>query len=65
MADVTVARGYSEINRLGQKRSITVTADIDMATSTLTSGQITADMERRLMPELEAEFPLVRVRWEG
>ena len=65
LADVTVARGYSEINRLGQKRSITVTADIDMATSTLTSGQITADMERRLMPELEAEFPLVRVRWEG
>jgi multidrug efflux pump subunit AcrB len=65
LADVTVVRGYSEINRLGQKRSITVTADIDVAKSTLTSSQITADMEQRLMPDLLAEFPLVRVRWEG
>jgi len=65
LADVSVVRGYSEINRLGQKRSITVTADIDVATSSLTSSQITADMEKRLMPGLLADHPLVRVRWEG
>jgi multidrug efflux pump subunit AcrB len=65
LADVTVARGYSEINRLGQKRSITITADIDVAKSSLTSAQVTADMEKRLMPDLLREFPLVRVRWEG
>ena len=65
LADITVDRGYSEINRLDQKRSVTVVADIDVATSTLTSGQITADMEKRLLPGLVAEFPLVRVRWEG
>ncbi len=65
LADVSVQRGYSEINRLGQKRSITVTADIDVAKSSLTSSQITGDMEKRLMPELKAEYPLVRVRWEG
>ena len=65
LADIAVVRGYSEINRLGQKRSITVTADIDVAKSTLTSAQITADMEKRLMPGLLAEYPLVRVRWEG
>jgi multidrug efflux pump subunit AcrB len=65
LADVAVERGYSEINRLGQKRSITVTADIDVAKSSLTSSQITGDMEKRLMPTLKAEFPLVRVRWEG
>ena len=65
LADIAVVRGYSEINRLGQKRSITVTADIDVAKSSLTSSQITADMERRLMPGLLAEHPLVRVRWEG
>ena len=65
LADVSVVRGYSEINRLGQKRSITVTADIDVAKSSLTSSQITADMEKRLMPGLLAEHPLVRVRWEG
>ena len=64
LAETTVARGYSEINRLGQKRSITVTGDID-ATSALTSGQITADLERRLLPRLREEFPEVRVRWEG
>jgi multidrug efflux pump subunit AcrB len=65
LADVTVARGYSEINRLGQKRSITVTADIDVAKSTLTSALVTADMEKRLMPDLLKEYPAVRVRWEG
>jgi HAE1 family hydrophobic/amphiphilic exporter-1 len=65
LADINVARGSTEINRLGQKRSISVVADIDVATSTLTSGQITGDMEKRLMPGLLEEFPLVRVRWEG
>jgi len=64
LAETTVARGYSEINRLGQKRSITVTGDID-ATSSLTSGQITADLERRLLPRLQEDYPDVRVRWEG
>jgi multidrug efflux pump subunit AcrB len=65
LADITVSRGYSEINRLDQKRAISVVADIDASKTPLTSGQITADMEKRLMPELLEEFPLVRVRWEG
>jgi len=65
LAEVSVVRGYSEINRLGQKRSITVTADIDVAKSTLTSSQVIGDMQRRLMPDLAAEYPEVRVRWEG
>ena len=65
LADVSVVRGYSEINRLGQKRSITVTADIDVAKSTLTSSQVIGDMQRRLMPDLATEYPGVRVRWEG
>ena len=65
LADISIQRGYSEINRLGQKRSITVMADIDITKSTLTSSQVTGDMEKRLMPDLLAEFPAVRVRWEG
>ena len=65
LAEIEIKRGYSEINRLSQKRSITVVADIDVAKSSLTSGQITGDMERRLMPDLLAEYPLVSVRWEG
>jgi HAE1 family hydrophobic/amphiphilic exporter-1 len=64
VADVTAARGYSEINRLGQKRSITITADVD-ADAGLTPGQIVADLQRRLMPDFEADYPAVRVRWEG
>ena len=65
LAEIEIKRGYSEINRLSQKRSITVVADIDVAKSSLTSGQITGDMEKRLMPDLLAEYPLVSVRWEG
>jgi hydrophobic/amphiphilic exporter-1 (mainly G- bacteria), HAE1 family len=65
LADVSVQRGYSEINRLGQKRSITVTADIDVAKSSLTSSQVVAALEERLMPVLRKDYPLVRVRWEG
>ena len=64
LAHVDAARGYSEINRLGQKRSITVTADVD-ANAGVTSAQIVADLQRELMPELLAEHPAVRVRWEG
>jgi multidrug efflux pump subunit AcrB len=64
LADVKVTRGYSEINRLGQKRSITITADID-ATSSLTSGQIVADLQQQLMPTILEQNPAVRVRWEG
>ena len=65
LAVINVAQGYSEINRLGQKRSITVMADIDQTKSRLTSAQVTADLDKRLMPDLLKEFPLVRVKWEG
>lgn len=65
LAEIEINRGYSEINRVSQQRSITVVADIDVAKSTLTSGQITGDMAERLMPDLLAEYPRVKVRWEG
>lgn len=65
LAEVAVQRGYSEINRLGQKRSISVLADIDVAKSSLTSAQVVADLQKRLMPDLLEEYPDVRVRWEG
>ena len=39
--------------------------DIDVAKSSLTSAQVVADLQKRLMPELLAEYPAVRVRWEG
>lgn len=64
LADVVAARGYSEINRLGQKRAITVTADVD-AKASVTSAQIIAFMQAKLLPEFVTDYPAVRVRWEG
>ena len=64
LADVVAARGYSEINRLGQKRAITVTADVD-AKASVTSAQIIAFMQAKLLPEFATDYPAVRVRWEG
>ena len=64
LAEIDVDRGYSEINRLGQKRSITITADLEQG-SGLTSTQVTKDIEARLMPSLLADYPDLRVRWEG
>ncbi|MEW4526486.1 efflux RND transporter permease subunit [Maioricimonas sp. JC845] len=63
LADVKVQRGYSEINRIEQKRSITLTADVDE--STAVASDIIRDLRSNFMPELLAEYPNIRVRWEG
>jgi multidrug efflux pump subunit AcrB len=77
-ADITVDRGYSEINRVNQLRSITITADI-------VEGQGNAfdtveKLKQAFMPVpgsngaagknspavgLLAKYPDVRIRWEG
>ncbi len=63
LAEVTVVRGYSEINRVNQLRSITVNADLDEATGN--ARNIVADLQDNFMPGLLAEYPGVSVRWEG
>ena len=63
LAEVDVIRGYSEINRVDQKRSITVTADVDEEAGN--ARRIVEDMQDNFLPELFAEFPYVQVRWEG
>lgn len=63
LADIQVVRGYSEINRVDQMRSITVSADLDEEQAN--AAIIVADMQSRFMPQLLAEFPDVRIRWEG
>lgn len=63
LADVGVQRGYSEINRIEQLRSITITADIDE-----TSGNafnIVKDLRTNFMPGLLERYPGVRVLWQG
>ena len=63
LAQIDVARGYSEINRLDQLRSITVSADLDE--NLANASDIVTDLQATLVPELKAQFPGVRVRWEG
>ena len=73
-ADITVARGYNEINRVDQLRSITITADITEGQGT--ASEVVANLKVALMgspdrsiadpaPGLLAEYPDVRIRWEG
>jgi HAE1 family hydrophobic/amphiphilic exporter-1 len=64
LAELTVTRGYSEINRLNQQRSITVTADLD---STEANSQEIADSLKYsyFVGDFQERFPSVSVEWEG
>ncbi len=63
LADVNVARSFAEINRIDQKRSITVTADINEEVAN--ARQIVSDLKANYLPEIFASYPTVSVRWEG
>jgi multidrug efflux pump subunit AcrB len=62
LAEIDVEQGYSEINRINQLRSITVSADVDEAHAN--AGQIVGELRETFAKELQA-FPHVGVRWEG
>ncbi|GAB4139269.1 MAG: efflux RND transporter permease subunit [Planctomycetaceae bacterium] len=63
LAKINVERGYSEINRIDQLRSITITADVDE--SRANAAQIVKDLRENFMPGVLAKHPDLRVRWEG
>ena len=63
LAEITHSRGYSEINRLDQLRSITVSADIDTAQGN--AALVATKLQETLVPELLAKYPSLRFRWEG
>ena len=63
VAEIDVVRGYSEINRVDQKRSITISADVDEAAGN--ARDTVKAMQTDFMPTLLAEYPSVQVRWEG
>jgi multidrug efflux pump subunit AcrB len=63
LAEIKVQRGYSEINRLNQKRSITVSADVDEAKAN--AAQVIADLKATTLPELMRQYPTLSVDWEG
>jgi len=78
-ADIIVDRGYSEINRVDQLRSITITADIiegrGNATNTVAKlkqafmldpvPNLAASEHQPAALGLLAKYPDVRIRWEG
>ena len=63
LADITVDRGYSEINRVNQLRSITILADI--VEGQANAKDVIQTLKSDYLPQLRHRFPLVRVRWEG
>ncbi|MEM8681027.1 MAG: efflux RND transporter permease subunit, partial [Planctomycetota bacterium] len=63
LADVTVSRGYSEINRIDQLRSVAVLAD-----NRESEGNARATVEQMkidFFPGLMEQYPGLRVYWEG
>ena len=63
LAEVDVRRGFSEINRVNQKRSVTITADLDE--SRANSELIISDLQSNFVPELRKKYPGVSLLWEG
>ncbi len=63
LAEIDVVRSYSEINRIDQARSITVSANLDETVGN--AEEIVADLQAGFVPELVGDFPMLRVRWEG
>ncbi|MEM6474007.1 MAG: efflux RND transporter permease subunit, partial [Planctomycetota bacterium] len=63
IAEIDVVRSYAKINRINQSRSITVSSDLDEEVGN--ADEIVNDFKTTFIPTLIAEFPDVRIRWEG
>lgn len=63
LAEIDVVRSYSEINRIDQARSITVSSNLDEETGN--AEEIVNDLQAEFLPTLMAQYPDIRVRWEG
>ncbi len=66
LAEVTVRRGESEINRMDQMRSITITADVDETQQN--ASYVVSDLKQAdggFLAQLQNQYPQVWLRWEG
>jgi multidrug efflux pump subunit AcrB len=65
LADIDVERGYSEINRINQMRSITVSADLNPQLAN--ANTIINELKQKdgFEQQMREKFPAVHVRWEG
>ncbi|QDT11365.1 efflux RND transporter permease subunit [Planctomycetes bacterium K23_9] len=63
LAEIKLNRGFSEINRVDQQRSITISADLDETTAN--ADLIISKLQNDYLPEMNKKFPDVALRWEG
>ena len=68
VANIEVQQSASEINRLDQKRSVTVSADVDSIEGN--SYEIIAEMQKTMIPQLVEQFRTenkgeISFNWEG
>lgn len=63
LAKVDVVRGYSEINRINQRRSITVYADV--VEGEANADNVVKDLNETFLKRQLADNPWLSVRWEG
>jgi multidrug efflux pump subunit AcrB len=64
VASVTYGRGLASIQRVDRRRTVNVTADVDVREGA-TTNEILADLEARVLPEVLADFPEVAYSFEG
>ena len=67
LADIEITRGASEINRVDQLRSITVSSDLNEQVEGANAKEIVADLKADFFgpKSFTEKYPNVRVRWEG
>jgi multidrug efflux pump subunit AcrB len=63
VAVVEPGRGYASIKRVDRRRAVNVTASVDK--SIATPGDIIANLEARVLPEIRASHPGVLYTFEG
>ena len=63
VATMESSRGYARVHRVDGRRAVTIRGDLD--TDVANAEEILADTGERLLPELAARYPGVRVALEG
>ncbi len=63
VAVVEPGRGFASIRRVDRNRAVNVTASVDAAVTT--AGQVIADLQTRILPEVLASYPGVFYTFEG
>jgi multidrug efflux pump subunit AcrB len=63
VASATLGRGFSSIQREDRRRVVSVTAAVD--TRIANANEIVADLEREVLPEVEAIHPRVQISFAG